>query len=195
MGGLVREHKRLEKTVSDLNSLLSTSKNKNNLIAELAFLKSFTSFTNFLEAALITAVLSSKQFTYISAKDEEHARELLSYGKRDGEILTYPVDACKVADKIFKDRHPFLKKMRQSRSTLEECNTIRNYISHDSVNSKLKFENLVRTRVKGSYLPNQIKTAGDFLLYFDSSINSTFLTYYLDVMLDISKNAKSNIVC
>lgn len=127
-----------------------------------------------------------KPKVYINPKDEKHAYDLVSLGRK------YPnwsdTDSIiKTAELFFRNGEPYKNILKSIKQDIDNMQTIRNAIVHMSKESKNKFESLVRDNFR--YFPANI-TAGEFLSKFKSESNSKKLTYitYFRKRLEFASN-------
>ena len=160
------------------------TKKRLEAIAELVFLRGVLAWEIFLEESFVLYLLgrtpprgrTPKRFTFPPSKElaeEWVIPEGRPYAAWDA------VAVSTRAERFFRNGRPFTAALRGSQSVLDEMRIIRNAIAHKSKSARLKFENLVRTRL-GTLPP--MTSVGRFLEVTipGSSPPSSFLDYYFN---------------
>ena len=140
------------------------TQSRRDLMVELAFLKSFLAWERFLEESFVLYLLGKcaprgrKPHRFAVPPDTRAARDLISgnrpYVKWDG---TATSDRAKV---FFRGGRPYTTAIEPRRHLLQEAQTIRNAIAHESERARRLFEALVRNKI-GTLPPKT--TVGIFL--------------------------------
>lgn len=154
-------------------------KNMRDLIVEYSFMKLFLCWEDFLEKVFVKYCLDlegvngTKLTRYINPRDEEHAYEMIR-GNNSYPDWTNTEKIMKTAVDFFQGGGTF-SKLRLNIADINDTKTIRNALSHMSINSKQKFETLVRNR-HGHYPINT--TPADFLIMIDRRNTTSPITYF-----------------
>lgn len=121
------------------------------IIVEMAFLRIFVAWESFLEESFIRyAVGASSPSGYtpdvlIHPRNIGHALELVLSGR---EYVPWN-SASEVTHRsalYFQDGEPYRSALETAATELDEMNTIRNRITHKSINSKSKFNAFIRRK-------------------------------------------------
>ena len=155
------------------------------IIVEMAFLRIFVAWESFLEESFIRyAVGAASPSGYTSnalihPQNIGHALELVLSG-RDYVPWNSASEVTRRSALYFQDGEPYRSALETAATELDEMNTIRNRITHKSINSKSNFNAFIRRKfghgVRGM-------TPGRFLLTLPSSPPpNTFLDYYIEVI-------------
>jgi hypothetical protein len=155
------------------------------IIVEMAFLRIFVAWESFLEESFIRyAVGAASPSGYTPnvltrAQNIGHALELVSSG-RDYGAWNSASEVTRRSALYFQDGEPYRSALEPASIELNEMNTIRNRITHKSMNSKSKFNAFVRRKfghgVRGM-------TPGRFLMTsLPNPPPDTFLDYYIEVI-------------
>lgn len=163
------------------------------IIAELAFLRIFIAWENFLEESFIRYLVGGKAPSgysprrFVNPPNMKIAMKIIS-GDRDyikwnsaGEIIAR-------SRIYFKDGEPYKTALEAATTDLDEVNTIRNRIAHKSNNTKNKFNDFIRRKFGHG---KRGMTPGRFLL---TPTNSTSQLIFLDHYVGIIKTASKIIV-
>lgn len=119
------------------------------IIVELAFLRIFIAWENFLEGSFIRYLMGAKSPSgykpkaFVNPYNMEHALNFISQGK-DYVKWNSASDVIDRSDVFFKNGEPFKNTLEASTTDLNEMNTIRNRIAHKSKSSQEKFNSLIR---------------------------------------------------
>jgi hypothetical protein len=159
-------------------------------IIELSYLKAYISWEKFLEESFTlfligeTSNIKIKPVRYIIPKNRKHAIEFILQG-RDFVDWSSPEEIRKRANLFLKNGMPFEKPIASITHQLTNMKTIRNAITHASVQSKEKFKSLVRGKI--SYYPHSL-TVGGFLYRTmpNTKPPETFFDYYFSSLVDAS---------
>lgn len=152
------------------------------IIAELAFLRIFIAWENFLEASFLRYLVGAKSpsgympVRLITPKNIGHALDLLCSGR---EYVKWNSTSEVIArsETCFRDGEPYKTVLESVRTVLNNLNTIRNRITHRSVVSMSKFNDFAR-KILG--YGKRGMTPGRFLLTkLPSDPQMTFLDYYV----------------
>lgn len=155
------------------------------IIVEMAFLRIFVAWESFLEESFIRYAVGAVSpsgyapSTLIHPRNIGHAQELVLSG-RDYVPWNSASEVVRRSAPYFQDGEPYRSALDTAAVELDEMNTIRNRITHKSINSKSKFNAFIRRKfghgVRGM-------TPGKFLLTLPSSSPpNTFLDYYIEVI-------------
>lgn len=155
------------------------------IIVEMAFLRIFIAWENFLEESFIRYAVGAASpsgytpDTLVHPRNIGHALELVLSG-RDYVPWNSASEVTRRSLPYFQNGEPYRSALDTVAIELDEMNTIRNRITHKSVNSKSKFNAFIRRKfghgVRGM-------TPGRFLLTFPtSSPPNTYLDYYIEVI-------------
>jgi len=155
------------------------------IIVEMAFLRIFVAWESFLEESFIryaVGAASPSGYTLnalIHPQNIGHALELVLSG-RDYVPWNSASEVTRRSALYFQDGEPYRSALETAATELDEMNTIRNRITHKSINSKSNFNAFIRRKfghgVRGM-------TPGRFLLTLPSSPPpNTFLDYYIEVI-------------
>jgi len=155
------------------------------IVTELAFLRIFIAWENFLEESFIRYSVGAESPSgyrpnrLIEPGNMGHALELISSGRE----YTKWNSACEVisrAEAYFRDGEPFKNAIQGATTDLNDMNTIRNRIAHKSPISKGKFNDFVRRKLGYG---RRGMTPGRFLLTPLNSLSAdTFLDYYVNII-------------
>ena len=155
------------------------------IIVEMAFLRIFVAWESFLEESFIRYAVGAASpsgyvpNTLIHPRNIGHAQELVLDG-RDYVPWNSASEVVRRSALYFQDGEPYRSALDTAAIELDEMNTIRNRITHKSINSKSKFNAFIRRKfghgIRGM-------TPGRFLLTLPSSSPpNTFLDYYIEVI-------------
>ena len=159
-------------------------------MVELAFLRSFLAWERFLEESFLLYLLGKRAprgrqpRRFAMPPDAKAARELVLGSRRyatwDGPAT---LDRAKV---FFRAGRPYANAIEPRRYLLQEVQTVRNAIAHQSEVARRKFEKLVRDKL-GTLPPKT--TVGKFLTTAVSGSIPTrsFLELYLDEMALVAR--------
>jgi len=162
------------------------------IITELAFLRVFIAWENFLEGSFIRYSIGAsspsayKPVVLASPQNLGHALDLISSG-RDYVPWNSASEVIKRSVMYFQNGEPYRRALEPAIVDLNDMNTIRNRIVHKSTKSKDQFNHFIR-RKYGHGISGM--TPGRFLLApAINSVQNTFLQYYLEVL-----GAASNLI-
>lgn len=160
------------------------------IIAELAFLRIFIAWENFLEGSFIRYLMGARSPSgysptrLVTPKNMNHALDLISSGR---EYIKWN-SACEVIERseiYFRDGQPYKNVLEGATKDLNDMNTIRNRIAHKSTFSKNKFNDFVRRELGHG---RRGMTPGRFLLTpLYSSPQTSFLDYYVGIIKTASR--------
>lgn len=164
---------------------LRVSRIQIEIITELAFLRIFIAWENFLEESFVRYAVGAESPSgyrptrLIEPKNMSHALDLISSG-REYVIWNSASEIISRAERYFREGEPFKNAIQGASSDLNDMNTIRNRIAHKSPSSKNKFNDFVRRKFGYG---RRGMTPGRFLLTpLNSSSQDTFLDYYDNII-------------
>ena len=181
----VKESFNLIKAIN--NSKSGLKKQYKLTIVELAYLKIYLAWEQFLEETLLGYMMGGqsakgyKVSSYVFPKNYSHALDIINQG-RDYSIWT-PDVVIRKANQFFK-RHPYVRILNPLIRYLNEMKCVRNAIAHSSKTSREKFKTLVRSRI--GYASYKV-TPGHFLAKSPSVAAPTFFEYYTSFLINASK--------
>jgi len=155
------------------------------IIVEMAFLRIFVTWEHFLEESFIRYAVGAASpsgyapNTLIHPQNIGHALELILSG-RNYVPWNSASEVTRRSALYFEGGEPYRRALDPAAAELDEMNTIRNRITHKSVNSKNNFKAFIRTKfghgIRGM-------TPGRFLLTLPASPPpNTFLDYYIEMI-------------
>jgi hypothetical protein len=155
-------------------------------IVELAFMKSFLTWEGFLEEAFILYLLGKKSPSgyapdrHAIPTNRQHAIELLASDARHTD-WTAAARVVNRAKRFFKSGRPFETVIRPQSNLLDNLKTIRNALSHESMEATEKFETLVRNEL--TFLPPGM-IPGTFLMTLKPhhAVPKTYLQFYTEIL-------------
>ncbi len=160
------------------------------IIAELAFLRVFIAWENFLEESFIRYAIGAESpagyrpTRLVSPQNMRHVLHLISSGK-DYVRWNSASEVIRRSEAYFSDGKPYKNVLQGATVDLDNMNTIRNRIAHKSVISKDKFNNFARRKI-GHGIRGM--TPGRFLLRLMSSTSQTaFFDYYVRIIETASR--------
>jgi len=154
-------------------------KNMRDMVVECSFMKLFLRWEDFLEKVFVKYCLDfegvngNKLTRYVNPPDELHAYEMIR-GNSSYPDWTNAEKIMKTASDFFQGGGSF-SKLRLQSTHINDTKTIRNALSHMSINSQNKFESLVRSR-HGHYPLNT--SPADFLIMIDRRSTAAPITYF-----------------
>jgi len=154
-------------------------------LVQLAFLRAFLAWEGFLEESFVLYLAGQmppkgrRPSRYAFPPNLKVAKEWLKPEGRPFAEWTNPDIVSDRAQRFFRGGRPYTPVLSSNRSALNEANTLRNAIAHQSEYSQSKFETLVRDKL-GAY-PKGL-TVGGFLctLVLHSSPPVDFFESYLE---------------
>jgi len=154
-------------------------------MTELAFLRAFLAWEVFLEKSFVLYLSGQKPprgrapYRYTFPPDQKAAIAWLVPEGRSYTNWTIAADVRTRAERHFRDGSPYAHVLRGNQSVLDETQTIRNAIAHESRSAHERFEKLVR--IKLSTVPHNL-TVGGFLgtTMSGSSPPVSFLEFYIN---------------
>lgn len=157
---------------------------ESKLLYEVSFFKIFVKFEKFLSEMFIRYSIGEKSsHNYLPERklnfiDEEHLRAVLSDGNKS--YIDYRSKIEKLGKHIFR-RNPFNVIFEESiNSTLfYEMECMRNYIAHESEESKRKYKNACLNN-------NEFIDVGEYLLKINRRKSKTNYTIYIEKIIEIS---------
>lgn len=160
-----------------------TAKRRDSM-TELAFLRSFLAWENFLEQSFILYLSGQRPprgrapHRYAFPPNQRAAMDWVVPEGRSYARWTVATEVSERAERLFQAGRPFAPVLRGNQNVLEDVRIIRNAIAHESISVWEKFENSVRTRL-GTLPPNL--TVGGFLgkTVPTSAPPVSFLEFYL----------------
>lgn len=181
----------IKKTHKKLKIKPTLSQDNIYLVAELSFLKIFVAWEQFLENSFINYMLGGetnrgrRAKRYIFPKDSKHALSIVCEGRPFANWAT-PSEVIRKAELFFARGKPFKDSLWPIQGTINDMQTIRNYLAHMSIESREKFKELVRSEL--TYFPYK-NTPGKFLLTKNPSARPQiiFLRYYTDILKNTAK--------
>ncbi|MDD5546531.1 MAG: hypothetical protein PHO67_05195 [Candidatus Omnitrophica bacterium] len=164
------------------------------LIAEFSFLNIFIAYEIFMEQAFIRYMMGGetsrgyKPKRYVSPKDEEHARKITLQDFTSYTDWSTPDKIKRRAEYCFKNGEPFKTNIDLYIQMLQDIKTIRNHITHSSIDAKEKFEDKARFYL-GTLPPGKELKVGAFLLMRNSRSASVenLNEYFCKQLKDFSK--------
>ncbi len=142
------------------------SRGRRDSIVEMAFLRAFLAWEVFVEESFILYLCGQKPprgrrpYRHAFPPNHEIAMEWVIPEGRPYARWTAAGEVSQRAERFFRNGRPFAGILRSNQTALDETQTIRNAIAHRSTSARLKFENLVRTKLLT--LPPNL-TVGRFL--------------------------------
>lgn len=133
-------------------------------MVELAFLRVFLAWESFLEETFILFVLGNTPtgrrvpIRFVNPPNRPVARELVADGRPYAKWTADEVR--RRSTRFFRGGWPFEPALKASQQALQDLNTVRNAVAHDSEDSWEKFKKLVRRDLKT--LPSGL-TVGKYL--------------------------------
>lgn len=155
------------------------------IIAELAFLRVFMAWENFLEESFIRYLVgaaSPSGYTpdrFVNPPNMEIAEKLILGEKREYVRWNSTNEVIARSKIYFKDGEPYKNALQVATIELDEMNTIRNRIAHKSTYSKDKFNQLIR-RTFGHGIRGM--TPGRFLLTPKNASSLTYFNNYVEII-------------
>lgn len=142
------------------------SRKRRDSMTELAFLRIFLAWENFLEQSFVLLLSGQKPPKGHAPKRHSFPPSVkvamdwvIPEEQRYAKWTTASVVSNR-AERFFREGRPFTPILRSNQSTLEECKILRNAIAHASANTQIKFETLVRRKI--GVLPSNL-SVGSFL--------------------------------
>ena len=166
---------------SDSGSPKTLSKEQLDLISGWAFVRIHAAWEDFTETSFLAYMLGAHGTSgfvpsrYVFPLDEQHALNMI-LGGRDYVQWTTPSVIRRQSLVCFEGGLPFLPILDSLIGELQEVNTIRNAIVHQSTSALEKFQSLVRSKL-GS-LPKDINPAGFLLSPKPPTRGRTNFSYY-----------------
>lgn len=187
--------KELERRIDSSQSLITKVKDLGmhqiqvEIISELAFLRIFIAWEDFLEESFIRYLIGVKSPSgysperFINPSNMKIAKNIISGERREYIKWNSASEIIARSEIYFKDGEPYGSVLQGTATDLDDMNVIRNRITHRSTISKDKFNNFVRKRfghgIRGM-------TPGRFLLTLPTTQN-TFFNYYVDLIKTASR--------
>lgn len=164
------------------------------LIAEFSFLNIFVAYEVFLERLFIRYMMGGegsrgyKPKRYVFPKDEDHAKNMTLQDYVSYTDWTTPDKVKRRAEYCFKNGEPFKSNIDAFIQVLQDIKTVRNHITHSSVDAQDKFEERARFYL-GTLPPGKVLKVGEFLLSHDPRATSgqIFIEYFCDQLKDFSR--------
>ena len=160
------------------------------IIAELAFLRIFIAWENFLEESFIRYLIGAKSLSghrpikFANPKNMNHAKNLIYSGRKYFQWNSAS-DVISISESYFEEGEPYKDVLQGATTDLNDMNTIRNRIVHKSTISKNKFNDFVRKKFGHG---RRGMTPGRFLLApIYSTSQTTFLDYYVRIIKTASR--------
>ena len=159
------------------NKEVSYDKSLHYKIVESCFVDMYNLFESFIENAFISYMLGSSNIKginytcFVTPNDAEHAYGLLK-GRNSFPRFTDITEICLLAKLFFENRGPF-EIFCMNPKTLQDIKLVRNFISHNSINARDKYKNVL---ISNSQLPNL--SPAEFLLTFEKTEKKMFYTLY-----------------
>lgn len=155
---------------------------------EIAFFKIFVKFENFITDTIFvyateSAVDVSKVKLRVKFDDREHFKSITGIQYLDTSPKTK-----KLVEQIFTSENKFSFFFNSSDSNFfEEMKLLRNYIAHESEESKNKYINKTLSQVKGGFMePN------DFLKFKKNKHTDSIYTKFINMVLTYSESIDYN---
>jgi hypothetical protein len=186
----------LIRTVNQIMSLSDLSVNisidQRDFMVEWVFVKIHTAWEMFIESCFLEYMLGGRSPSgfapdrYVLPEDERHALDLVKAGRDYIYIRwTDPSILKRYSSLCFRDGEPFQAILDLKTAQLQDMNTIRNAVVHQSRDSLDKFKSLVRKELKAA--PLNI-TPGKFLMIIKpKTIGTTYLNSYCKTLKVISR--------
>lgn len=190
---------KLERQIDSSQNLINEVKDRGlywiqvEIITELAFLRIFIAWENFLEESFVRYSIGAespsryKPTRLLVPRNIGHALNLITQGREYAKWNSANEVISRV-EVYFRDGEPYRNVFRGATADLNDMNTIRNRIAHKSASTKEKFNNFVRRKLGHG---RRGMTPGRFLL---TSMNSGSQDKYLDYYVDIIKTTACIIV-
>lgn len=167
------------------------SRQHEDLVAQIAFLKGFMSWETFLEESFILYLLGTPPpigtppTRSIIPLDREKAEKIVAEGKQYADWTTADL-VIQRSERFFATGGPYPNALKIKKPTLEEIKKIRNAVAHPSTYGQDEFKKIVRNKL-GSYPPGL--TVGQFLTMTipKSSPPESFLEFYVDILLFLAQ--------
>lgn len=188
--------KELEREIDSSQDLITKVKDLGmprvqvEIIAELAFLRIFIAWENFLEESFIRYIVGAKSLSgsrptkLSNAKNMEHARKLICSARKYFQWNSAS-DVINISEIHFRNGEPYKNVLQGATIDLNDMNMIRNRIVHKSVISKNKFNDFVRKKLGHG---SRGMTPGRFLLLPKySTPRLTFLDHYVGIIETVSR--------
>ncbi len=160
-------------------------------IAELAFLRLFMSWENFLEESFVRYLVGAKSLSgqeparFVNPPTMQITLQIISGETREFVKWNSASEVIARSKIYFKDGEPYTTALESITVDLNEMNTVRNRIAHKSKISQQKFNDFIR-RTFGHGISGM--TPGRFLLTpKNSNQQSTFLDYYGTIIKTTSR--------
>lgn len=202
-GGLEAALKRFRRTVRECQRFADDARKwsaasarprltptRRDSMVELAFLRVFLAWESFLEEAFILFMLGRAPASgqaparFVNPPNRPIARDLVAEGRP---FPKWTADEVRRrASRFFRGGRPFETALKASQQTLQDLNTIRNAVAHDSEDSWEKFKTLVRRELKT--LPLGL-TVGKYLDSARPGVTppSTFMEHYLTTIVIVAE--------
>lgn len=167
---------------------------RRDTITEMAFLRAYTSWENFLEDSFLLYLLGHRppkgapprRFGF--PPNPIAANEWCTDGKPYAKWNVNEVQ--RRANRWFKNGKPFTPALQRQRSRLEQLITIRNAIAHKSTSVRDKFENLVRLELGA--VPANTTVGGFLMMTKPASVPPiSFLEFYISEIQRAAHNIVS----
>lgn len=161
-------------------------------ITEGVFNRAFRSFETFVEEVFVLYVMGKGSrsgrcsTSYLLPKSSEHAIELMQSGMTFLE-WNNPEFVIRRAELYLKDGYPVKEGITNNLVILREARLVRNHIAHNSRQSQIKFNNVIRAAV--GTLPVRVPSPGEFLQMSDRrNPGRHLLLLYLDGMKKVAND-------
>lgn len=150
--------KDLERNINNCQNLITKVKNLRmpriqvEIITELAFLRIFIAWENFLEESFIRYLVGAKSPSgyspkrFVNPPNMEIAKKIILGERREYIRWNSSGEVIARSEIYFKGGEPYGDVLRGAATDLNDMNVIRNRITHMSTISKAKFNNFVRRR-------------------------------------------------
>lgn len=187
--------KDLERNINNCQNLITKVKNLGmpriqvEMITELAFLRVFIAWENFLEESFIRYLVGAKSPSgyipkrFVNPSNMEIAKNIISGERREYIRWNSAGEVISRSEIYFKGGEPYGNVLRGAAIDLNDMNVIRNRITHMSTISKAKFNNFVRRRFghgKRGMTPGRL-----LLALLDTQ--TTFFDHYVDIIKTTSE--------
>lgn len=166
------------------------SRARRDSIIEMAFLQSFLAWESFLEETFLLFMTGNKPSRgraptrYVSPPDRQAARTIAAEGRPFPKWNVSETRRRALA--FFRNGRPYDAVLRGSQQALQDLNTVRNAVAHESDDAWDKFRDLVRREL--TVLPVGL-TVGGYLntVRPGTAPPAAFMEYYLGTMVGVGE--------
>lgn len=159
-------------------------------LIEHSFLKVYIEWETFLEDSFKSFLLGRKTNSgykverFVKPRDSKHANDLIASKWTNRYEIWNSIEVGKRADLFFKKSN-YQNAFLSIKTQLDEMSKIRNHIAHNSKITKQEFEQVVRNRLQGGTVPQNI-SVGKFLLNVNPILHKSIYDWYIDSLLGAS---------